>query len=107
MLTLTAPPTLSWLTGPWQGSWPSSQICSATKPMTQGPAGETGTGNGVQYQACCALCAFGMVAMPAPPGAGVMALVSRLPHIAPAFADASKSSREWAHAPPRGPPAPV
>jgi hypothetical protein len=108
MLVLAVAPALSWLTGPWQGSWTSSQVCSATKPISQGPAGETGSRSGVQHQVCCALCAFGMAAIPAPPGAGVMALVSdRSPRIAPAFTDASKSSREWAHALPRGPPATV
>jgi hypothetical protein len=108
MLTLVAAPTLSRLTGPGQGSWSLSQICSATKPMSQGPAGETGSRNGVQHQACCALCAFGMAALPTPSGAGVVARVSdRSPRIAPAIADASKSLREWVHARPRGPPAPV
>jgi hypothetical protein len=108
MLALAVAPALSWLTGAWHGSSPSSQICSATKPISQGPAGGTGSPIGVQHEAGCALCAFGMAALPAPPGAGVMALVSDpSPRVAPASADASKSSREWAHAPPRGPPASV
>jgi hypothetical protein len=108
ILALAVAPTLSWLTGHRQGSWPSSQICSLTKPISQGLAGETGSREGVQHQACCALCAFGAAAMPAPPGAGMMALLSdRSPRTAPELADASRSSREWAFASPRGPPAPV
>lgn len=108
MLALVAAPTLSRLTGPAQGSWSLSQICSATKPMSQGPAGDTGSQNGVQHQACCALCAFGVGALPTSLGAGVVARVSgRSPRVRPAIADASKSMREWVHARPRGPPAPV
>lgn len=108
MLALVAVPTLSRLTGAGQDSWSLSQICSATKPMSQGPAGETGSRNGVQHQACCALCSFGMAALPTSSGAGVVWRVSdRSPRVAPAMADASKSLREWVHARPRGPPAPV
>jgi len=108
MLALVAAPTLSRLTGPGQDSWSVSQICSATKPMSQGPAGQTGSRDGVQHQACSAICAFGMAALPAPSGVGVVPRVSdRSSRIAPAIADASKSLREWVHARPRGPPAPV
>jgi len=108
MLALAVAPTLSRLTDPSKGSWPSSEICSTTKPVSQGPAGETGSRHGVQHQACCALCACGMAALPPPPAAGLTALVSdRSPRVASAFRGAGKSSREWAHAPPRGPPAPV
>lgn len=108
MLALVAAPTLSRLTVSGQGSWSLPQICSATKPMSQDPAGETGSRNGVQHQACCALCALGMAALPTPSGAGVTARVSdRSSRIAPAIADAGKSLREWVHTRPRGPPAPV
>ncbi|MGE0311118.1 MAG: DUF2946 family protein [Lautropia sp.] len=104
VLALVAAPTLSRLSRPGQGSWPSSPICSATNPMSQGNSGETGSRDGVEHQSCCALCAFGIAALPAPPSAGVMALVSA--RIAPAFTEARKFSRGWAHAPSRGPPSP-
>jgi hypothetical protein len=108
ILVLVAAFWLLRLIDPWQASWPSSQICSATKPISQGPAGETGSRDGVQHQTCCALCTFGMAAMPTSSGAGVVAQVSdRSLRIAAAIADASKSLREWAHARARGPPAPV
>jgi hypothetical protein len=47
--------TLSWLSGTRPGAWLASQVCSAAKGLSPGPASEPDSRSGVEHPPGCAL----------------------------------------------------